>query len=68
MHTPLYIENVTEIHAADKGKSLRQEHSLVFILEIEDNLYNIIDFKTIVTFLQISIILNCLKRLFTRTF
>ena len=29
MHTPLYIENITEIHAADKGKSLRQEHSLV---------------------------------------
>ena len=31
MHTALYIEDVNEVHAADKAKSLRQEHSLVFI-------------------------------------
>ena len=31
MHTALYIEDVNEVHAADKAKSLRQEHSLVLM-------------------------------------
>ena len=38
-HTPLYIENITEIHASDKGKSLRQKHSLVLISDKADYFY-----------------------------
>ena len=40
MHTALYIEDVNEVHAADKAKSLRQEHR-DYLLELFD--YNNVD-------------------------